>query len=225
MTLTVLPMGPAAALVETGSTSPAKLAAHAERHGVRPGHAGVIEVVPAATTLLVDCVDAEALDAALMIIRRLAQPPTRSGDTITAPAAPADSADAPVVIGVRFDGPDLDAVADAIGRGPHEVVDSICSTVLEVAFCGFAPGFAYLAGLDPDLHLARRDHPRPRVPAGSFAIAAGYAAVYPTSSPGGWHLLGTTSFEVWSLGRRPPAALRPGMRVRVVSEASEQASA
>src|SRR6187551_1278672 len=41
---------------------------------------------------------------------------------------------------------------------------------------GFAPGFAYLAGLDPRLHVPRRATPRPRVPARSLAIAAQYTA-------------------------------------------------
>ena len=67
----------------------------------------------------------------------------------------------------------------------------------EVAFLGFLPGFAYLTGIDPALALPRRATPRPRVPAGALAIAAGYAGIYPIASPGGWHLLGTALVPVW----------------------------
>ncbi len=77
-----------------------------------------------------------------------------------------------------------------------------------VAFCGFSPGFGYLRGLDQRLHLPRRSTPRTRVPAGSVAIAAEYTAVYPRTSPGGWHLLGRTDVVMFDPDRSPPAAVR-----------------
>ena len=83
-----------------------------------------------------------------------------------------------------------------------------------MAFCGFVPGFAYLVGLDPRLHLPRRDTPRTRVPAGSVAIANEFTAVYPTEGPGGWHLLGTTDAVMWDDDRAVAALLPPGTRVR-----------
>jgi allophanate hydrolase subunit 1 len=52
------------------------------------------------------------------------------------------------------------------------------------------------------------------VPAGSLAVAAGYCGVYPTSSPGGWNLLGRTDVVMFDAAREPPALLEPGMRVR-----------
>jgi KipI family sensor histidine kinase inhibitor len=61
-----------------------------------------------------------------------------------------------------------------------------------VGAIGFAPGFAYLEGLDPALKIPRRDAPRTRVPSGSVAIAAGYSGIYPSTLPGGWHILGRT---------------------------------
>ena len=64
---------------------------------------------------------------------------------------------------------------------------------------GFAPGFAYLTGLDARLQLPRRATPRPRVPARSLAIAAQYTAVYPFDSPGGWHLIGSVDTEMFGL--------------------------
>ncbi len=83
-----------------------------------------------------------------------------------------------------------------------------------VRFCGFAPGFAYLDGLDPRLHVPRRDDPRTSIPAGSVAIAGEFAGVYPRASPGGWRLLGRTDASLWDVDRDPPALLTPGTRVR-----------
>ena len=59
-----------------------------------------------------------------------------------------------------------------------------------VAFCGFSPGFAYLRGADSGCTSRGDRHRGHAVPAGSVAVAAGYTAVYPRTSPGGWHLLG-----------------------------------
>ncbi len=98
----------------------------------------------------------------------------------------------------------------------QEVVERHTAPTYRCAFCGFAPGFAYLTGLDPALHLPRRPTPRTRVPAGSVAIAAEYAAVYPSASPGGWHLIGHTDATMWDATRDEPALVRPGTLVRFV---------
>jgi biotin-dependent carboxylase-like uncharacterized protein len=83
-----------------------------------------------------------------------------------------------------------------------------------VGWLGFSPGFAYLTGLDPALaSVPRLETPRPSVPAGSVAIAAGLAAVYPAASPGGWQLLGRTSLALWNPARHPAALLSPGQAV------------
>jgi KipI family sensor histidine kinase inhibitor len=126
-----------------------------------------------------------------------------------------DDRDTPeLVIPVRYDGPDLAAVAGAAGLSAGQVVALHSGAVYEVAFCGFAPGFGYLTGLPEPLHMPRRATPRTTVPAGSVAIAAGYAAVYPGASPGGWHLLGATDLILFDPVRDPPALLAPGTRVR-----------
>jgi KipI family sensor histidine kinase inhibitor len=115
---------------------------------------------------------------------------------------------------VRYDGPDLAAVAERAGRPEAEVIARHTAGDYRVAFCGFAPGFAYLTGLDPSLHVPRLARPRTRVPAGSVGIAGEYTAAYPRPSPGGWHLLGRTDADLWDLARAEPALLTPGTRVR-----------
>ena len=90
-----------------------------------------------------------------------------------------------------YDGPDLDDIARAIGASIDDVVRLHAAPTYVVETIGFAPGFAYLTGLDTRLAaIARRATPRTRVPAGSIAIAGGYTAVYPFDSPGGWNLIG-----------------------------------
>jgi KipI family sensor histidine kinase inhibitor len=194
----VLPYGHAALLVEPDD--PAAVLALAAAARTEPG---VIEVVPAARTFLVR-----------------AEPPLLAGlrARMVALAATVTAAPAPVgelvVLEVRYDGPDLADTAAELHLTPDELVRRHSEPEYVVAFCGFAPGFAYLSGLDAGLHVARRPEPRTRVPAGSVAIAAEFTGVYPRASPGGWRLLGRTDAELWDLGRTPPALLVPGARVR-----------
>jgi KipI family sensor histidine kinase inhibitor len=123
---------------------------------------------------------------------------------------PADA----VSIDVRFDGEDLAEVARLWSTDARGVVDRLVQTELHVAFCGFTPGWAYLAGLPEELAVPRRATPRPRVPAGSVGLADRYAGIYPTASPGGWHLVGHTNATLFDPDRTPPALLIPGTRVR-----------
>jgi KipI family sensor histidine kinase inhibitor len=130
----------------------------------------------------------------------------------------AGAADAFVELSVRYDGADLAAVADLTGTSVEDVIAAHTGQFWTAAFIGFAPGFAYLTGEDDRLTVPRRADPRPVVPAGSVALAAGYCGVYPRESPGGWHLIGTTSATLWDPRRLEPALLVPGTRVRFVRE-------
>jgi KipI family sensor histidine kinase inhibitor len=134
----------------------------------------------------------------------------------------ADSDGAPVTIAVRYggnDGPDLAEVAERTGRSPADVIELHGSVTYLVHMLGFAPGFGYLGQLPAELALPRRAEPRTQVPTGSVAIAGRQTAVYPFSTPGGWHLIGRTDQQMWRIDRDPPALLAPGMRVRFVPTA------
>ncbi|HSK00006.1 MAG TPA: carboxyltransferase domain-containing protein [Kofleriaceae bacterium] len=159
---------------------------------------GVVDVVVASRDVAVYFVDTPAVDPSLL----------------HALDAALDEGDPPreLALPAIYDGPDLDDVARATGLAPADVVSLHASAVYTVDTMGFAPGFAYLTGLPARLHLPRRATPRTRVPAGSLAIAAGYTAVYPFDSPGGWHLLGRVS-GVRMFGP-DGALLRLGDRVR-----------
>lgn len=168
----------------------------------RLAEVGAGEVVPGARTVLFDDVhDVEAL------VARLAhwspgQLPVEPGPEVLVP--------------VVFDGADLGEVADHWDTDVDGVVARLVGTELVSAFCGFAPGFAYLAGLPAGLTVPRRDSPRPSVPAGSVALADGWCGIYPTASPGGWRLVGRTTATLWDPSSDAPALLAPGTRVRLV---------
>ncbi|MCC8248962.1 5-oxoprolinase subunit PxpB [Saccharothrix luteola] len=119
-----------------------------------------------------------------------------------------------VVIEVHYDGPDLDLVAETAGLTAAEVVELHTGAEYRVAFCGFAPGFAYLTGLPEPLRQPRLDSPRTRVPAGSVGVAGEFTAAYPRATPGGWRLIGRTDAPLFDPRRPTPALLTPGDRVR-----------
>ncbi len=195
----MLPCGDRALLVEVSDLAGvAAVRAALERSPL----AGQQELVPAARTVLV-VLDREptALDVAAL-------------HRIPLDAGVAGGVGGLVELLVVFDGADLAEVAVLAGRRVPDLVALLTDVEYTVAFSGFAPGFGYLTGLPPELHVPRRATPRTRVPAGSVALAGPYAGVYPRSSPGGWQLVGRTDAVLFDVDRRPPALLVPGTRVR-----------
>lgn len=193
------PVGPSAALAEVDDAAAAlALAGWARAHHVRAA-----EVVPAAESVLFDGVaDLAALAAQLRGWEPGERPP------------PGPLVEVPVV----YDGPDLEDVASRWRTDVAGVVARHTEIEYVAAFCGFAPGFAYLAGLPDALAVPRLVSPRPRVPAGAVGLAGSWCGVYPTASPGGWRLLGRTEAILWDQSRAEPALLPPGTRVRFVAQ-------
>ena len=166
---------------------------------------GVVDVVPAARTVLLVTDPAVTTLAAVEQAVRQARPRTdRSGRE--------DLVELPVV----YDGADLADVAGLLEVEPAEVVRRHTGAEWTVAFCGFAPGFGYLTQDGGGWDVPRRSTPRTKVPPGSVALAGEFSGIYPRESPGGWQLIGRTDVAVFNLGRDPAALLRPGVRVRFV---------
>ena len=67
-----------------------------------------------------------------------------------------------------------------------------------------------MSGVDERLSLPRRATPRTAVLARSVGIAIGQCVIYPLTSPGGWHLIGRTSFPLFDTRRDEPILLRTG---------------
>lgn len=119
-------------------------------------------------------------------------------------------------IPVVYDGPDIEAVANACSLSVPEVIQIHQSIEYSVFAIGFAPGFAYLGELDVRISVPRRAQPRTRVPAGSVAIANRQTAIYPLNTPGGWNLIGSTMTDVFDICRAGPSLFSVGDRVRFV---------
>ena len=196
----LLPSGTTALLVELDGLDDV-LALYAALVDDLP--AGVLDVVPAARTLLVVTDPARtSLSAVADAVRRTEPKRDRlgSGELVEIPC--------------NYDGEDLEEAAELVGCDSGELVERHTGTEWTVAFCGFAPGFGYLTAAGWEWEVPRRSSPRKRVPPGSVALAGEFTGVYPRESPGGWQLIGRTDLAVFDLSRDPAALLRPGVRVR-----------
>ena len=169
------------------------------------GELAATEIVPGSRTVLLDGLADPAATGEAVRHWTLADSMQDTG-----------TAERTVEIAVTFDGPDLPFVAGRWDTDPAGVIARLTETPLHVAFCGFSPGFAYLAGLPAELAVPRLETPRHRVPAGSVGLADTYAGIYPTASPGGWRLVGRTDAALFDPDRDPPALLTPSTRVRLV---------
>jgi KipI family sensor histidine kinase inhibitor len=166
---------------------------------------GVVDVVPGYRTVLVTTSGPGALADVRDALPALAVPDLDSprGRLVEVP--------------VVYDGADLAEVCRLTGLSSADVVARHTAVEYVVAFLGFTPGFPYLVGLDPALHVPRRATPRTAVPAGAVGLAGDQTGVYPTASPGGWQLIGRTDAVLFDPRRDPPALLAPGDRLRFVA--------
>jgi allophanate hydrolase subunit 2/allophanate hydrolase subunit 1 len=149
-----------------------------------------VEVIAGGNSLLV--VGASRDEVALLVSRRV--PPRRIARHEFA---------------VRYDGPDLESAAKALGLTPRELVSRHQASVYSALLTGFLPGFAYLGDVDETLSLPRLAQPRARVPAGAVAIAGRMTAAYPFPSPGGWNLIGQLdAAKLFDVAREPPGTIQ-----------------
>ena len=203
MSRRLLPSGDAAVLVECDTLEEVLALHDALAADPRPG---VVELVPAARTILVAIDPARLpLESAATWVRRI---PVEAGSRLAGRTA--DEVTIPVV----YDGDDLSQTAGLLGVSSEALAARHQDAEWRVAFIGFAPGFGYLVSDDWPFEVPRLEAPRTRVPAGAVAIAGAFAGVYPRQSPGGWRLIGRTDAPLWTPESDPPALLVPGRRVR-----------
>lgn len=168
-----------------------------------------LELVPAYTTLLV----LHPAELSPSTVRRRVLTALRQLTAITLPERPIITI--PTRYGGEF-GPDLPAVAALHGISEAEVVMLHTSLVYSVYMLGFAPGFAYLGSLPPELDTPRLSTPRLRVPPGSVGLAGRQTGIYALTTPGGWQIIGRTDLILWNAARTPPTLLQAGDRVRFI---------
>ncbi len=195
--------GPDAVLVEVGSLTEVAAVRAAVAAAELPG---LVDLVPAARTVLVSFAPG---GQGVRLVRDV----LAGVDLAAAP----ESTPREVVLPVVYDGPDLELVAETAGVSAQAAAALHSGAEYTVAFCGFAPGFAYLTGLPEPLRQGRLATPRTRVPVGSVGIAGEFTGAYPRASPGGWRLvarLADGAEALFDAAREPAALLAPGDRVR-----------
>lgn len=140
---------------------------------------------------------------------------TMSQDDPVAAMSP-DIVEIPVCYGGEF-GPDFDAVCAMLKISAEELIALHAGHDYTVDMLGFTPGFAYIGGLDERLGVPRLREPRVSIAAGSVGIADGRTGLYALPGPGGWVLIGRTSYPLFDATADHPFALKAGMRVRFVA--------
>ena len=93
--------------------------------------------------------------------------------------------------------PDLHHVAAERGLSPEQVIEAHLSGDYSVFMYGFAPGYAYLAGIPEPIRVPRKQAAVRGVPAGSVLIAGQQCLVTTLIMPTGW----------WRIGRSPTKIL------------------
>jgi len=218
-TLKLEALGDCALLIQVGADASEQTAlrVHAVvQHLVTHPLVGVRDVVGAVCTVALhyDPVEIELMPDAETPFDALAQQVARRLSSFDpGVAAPAAEHEIPVCYGGEF-GEDLELVARTHGLTEVEVIALHTAPLYRVQMLGFAPGFAYLAGLDARIVTPRKATPRTRVPAGSVGIGGELTAVYPLDLPGGWHLIGRSPVRLFDPTSERPSLLVAGDRVR-----------
>jgi len=214
--LSVVPLGDSAAYVEFSETLDLEVNSVVQRLGLvilKRNVPWVRDVVPALGGLALhfdpDHADfpGKPLEAALALVV----------DSMKTALAAKDNPGSEVVLPVCYEPEfalDLAEIAKKAQVAPEEVATRHAAAEYRVLMMGFAPGHAYMGGLDPKLTVPRRSSPRAVVPAGSVAIANEQTVVYPYAISGGWNVIGRTPMVLFDARRQRPSLLWPGDRVR-----------
>jgi len=184
---------------------------------------GLLEVVPAYTTLTVFynplAFDVSPYDEVLSLIKNLL-----SQNLLASEKSPSQVVELPVCYeGVMA--PDIEEVAQRLMLSVEEVISLHSSSLYQVCFLGFAPGFPFLSGLPEAWNIPRKETPRQVVAAGSVGLAGKQTGVYPLETPGGWQIIGRCPIPLWRPNESPPVIFQPGDSVRFKPVSEEEFSA
>lgn len=115
----------------------------------------------------------------------------------------------PVCYDLEF-GFDLVEISQQSNLLIDEIIEIHSEAIYNVAFIGFLPGFLYLSGLNEKLFFDRKPNPRLKVAKGTVAIGGKQTGVYPSSSPGGWNILGKTPVNFFNIEKDNPCFAKAG---------------
>ncbi|NNF65368.1 MAG: allophanate hydrolase subunit 1 [Acidimicrobiia bacterium] len=168
---------------------------------------GVKEVVPGMVSLLVDFdplrVDHERVEAAVRERLTEAEPQLDEGRVHT--------------VHVCYDaafGSDLSVVAELASLSEEAVIAAHLAGEYRVFMYGFAPGYAYLAGVPERIQVPRKAVPVRGVPAGSVIIAGPQCLVTTLEMPTGWSIIGRSPTRILLEDPVRPFRFDVGDRVR-----------
>jgi inhibitor of KinA len=111
-------------------------------------------------------------------------------------------------------GPDLPEVAARSGLSLEAVIAAHQSAEYGVFMYGFAPGYAYLAGVPEPIQLPRKAAAVRGVAAGSVLIAGPQALVTTLTMPTGWWIIGRSPTRILTGDENRPFLFDVGDRVR-----------
>ncbi|MDF2186674.1 5-oxoprolinase subunit PxpB [Grimontia hollisae] len=109
---------------------------------------------------------------------------------------------------------DMPDVCEKTGLDSASVIKRHSQREYRVYAIGFSPGFAYLGSLDDAIVVPRKSTPRLKVPTGSVGLADNQTAIYPSSTPGGWQIIGRTPLNMVDWDSDSLAKVNVGNRVR-----------
>lgn len=210
-TFRLLPLGDAAVTVEFGneieSALNERVIAFADRVRAQAWE-GMRDVVPTYRSVTIH-VDPQYLDVSSLTDRLL-----RLSHTVPHSSTSSGRQHRiPVLYGGEW-GPDLEDVAAFAKISVPDAIRLHASVPYRVYMLGFSPGFPYLGSVPEPLAMPRLVTPRTTVPAGSVGIAGSQTGIYPTSTPGGWRLIGRTPLNLYRPSSSKPFLLKPGETVR-----------
>jgi len=110
---------------------------------------------------------------------------------------------------------DLENLTKSLKLSKDEIINTHLQIEFYVYMIGFMPGHPYMGDLDKKLFTSRLQSPRIQVPIGSVAIAEKFCIIYPYQSPGGWNIIGRTSFKLFDTKNLTnPCLVSPGDTVK-----------
>ena len=110
--------------------------------------------------------------------------------------------------------PDLEDIARQAGMSSEAVINAHLAGDFHVVMYGFAPGYAYMAGVPEALHLPRKTAAVRDVPEGSVLIAGPQCLVSTICMPTGWWRIGRATTPILTGDSQKPFLFDVGDPVR-----------